>query len=181
MAKPMPNQQVLDVMVALFWAAEHPDYTNLTRYGRDPMPGGQSPAGVKATHMSGSTLMLWAAAEPRDAKPVGMDESMLTCMPGRTLRLAHLLLDAARPEQFVSWQLCAAPGVGWPTTGESPSAIRIAGRDGSIAYLRATAASGPRGGAAEPKTDPCPDYQIPQGVLECHHGQSAAPAEPLSV
>ncbi|WP_328344626.1 hypothetical protein [Micromonospora sp. NBC_00421] len=182
MAKPMPNRAVLDVVEALLRAAEHPDYTNITRYGRDSLPGGQSPAGVKAAHMSGSTSMLWAAEVPREATPVQADDDVLvTSMPGRMLRLMVRLLDAARPNGFTSWQLCAAPGVGWPASGESPSAIRIVGDDGSVAYLRATAASGPRGGAAEPKTDPCPDYRIPEGVVEWHHGRSAAPAVPVSV
>ncbi len=181
MAKPMPNAHALDVIEALFRAAEHPDYRDVVRYGRDDMPGGQSPAGVKATHMSGSTSMLWAAVEPRDARPVAADESMVTSMPGRTLLLAVRLLDAAQPAEFTSWQLSAAPGMGWPNHGESPSALRITGSDGSVAYLRATAASGPRGGAAEPKQDPCPDYQIPQEVVQWRHSQSAARAVPVSV
>lgn len=181
MPNPMRNNQLLDVIAGLLRAAQHPDYCNVARYGADQMPGGQSLAGVKATHLSGSTSMLWAALAPRDAVPVPADDSMLTSMPGRTLRLMMALLDAARPAEFTSWELCAAPGVGWPETGRSPSAIRIVGADGTVAYLRATAASGPGGGAAEPKTDPCPDYEIPQEVRQWRHSRSAAAAELASV
>ncbi|MEU0078437.1 hypothetical protein ABZY58_11120 [Micromonospora tulbaghiae] len=177
----MHNNRLLDVIGGLLRAAEHPDYTGITRYGADSMPGGQSPAGVKATHLSGSVSMLWAAAVPRDCEPVPADDSMLTSMPGRTLRLMTMLLDAAQPAEFTSWQLCAAPGVGWPETGRSPSAIRIEGSDGTVAYLRATAASGPGGGAAEPKEDPCPDYRIPPEVSQWRHSRSAATAELASV
>ncbi|MER7166801.1 hypothetical protein ABT336_12155 [Micromonospora sp. NPDC000207] len=180
MGKPMPNKQILPVMERLLRLAEHPDYTNVACYGADSMPGGQSPAGVKALALSGSTSLLWCAVVPADARPVSgeLAEEAMVCMPGRTLRLAHRLLDAARPDEFVSWELCAASGVGWPRHGESPSAIRVTGSDGSVAYLRATAASGPRGAAGEPKEDPCPDYQIPQGVLEWHHSRNAAVAVP---
>mgnify|MGYP007112205263 CR=1 FL=1 len=181
MAKPMPNKTVLDVVETLLAAANHPDYTKVSRYGADSMPGGQSPAGVKATHLSGSTSMLWAAPVPSGATPVEAGEGMVASMPGRTLRLAMALLDAAQPAAFTSWQLCAAPGVGWRETGRSPSGIRIVGADGTVAYLRATAASGPGGGAAEPKQDPCPDYTIPQEVKECRLSRSAASAVPVSV
>lgn len=181
MARPMPNAQVLDVIEALFHAAQHPDYTSVARYGRDSMPGGQSPAGVSATHLSGSRSML-SLFEPRPGTfAVAADDSMMTTMAGRTLYLTMRLLDAARPSEFTRWELHASPGVGWPDHGRSPSAILLTGVDGSIAYLRATAASGPRGGAAEPKQDPFPDYQIPQEVVQWHHSQSAARAVPVSV
>lgn len=181
MPSPMPNARLLDVIEGLMHAAAHPDYRDITRYGADSVPGGQSPAGVKATHLSGSMSMLWAAAVPLDANPVPADDTMLTSMPGRTLRLMMALLDAAQPAEFTSWHLAAAPGVGWPETGRSPSAIRIEGSDGTVAYLRATAASGPGGGAAEPKHDPCPDYEIPQEVRQWRHSRSAAVAELASV
>lgn len=183
MAKTMPNTTVLDVIEGLLQAAQHPDYTSVARYGRDSMPGGQSPAGVKATHMSGSTSLLWCAAPDRDARPVSPElaAEAMVCMPGRALNLLRRLLEAAEPEQFTSWEMCAAPGVGWPRHGESPSALRITGRDGSVAYIRATAASGPGGAAAEPKSDPCPDYEIPEGVRLWHHSRSAASAVPVSV
>ncbi|MFI6228713.1 hypothetical protein ACIBCR_15530 [Micromonospora echinospora] len=164
----MPNARVLDVIEALLRAADHPDYQQVARYGRDTLPGGQSPAGVKALHKSGSTSMLWCAAEPRDAHPVPADavDGMTGSMPARTLRLAHRLLDAARPPQFSRWELCAAPGVGWPESGKSPSALRITGSDGTVAYLRATAASGPGGGKAEPKEDPFPEWQVPDAIAD---------------
>lgn len=182
MPNPMPNNRLLDVIAELLRVADHPDYQDIVRYGADTMPGGQSPAGVKATHMSGSVSMLWAATVPADAAPAVVDDaSMVTSMPGRTLRLVMALLDAAQPAAFTSWQLSAAPGVGWPETGRSPSAIRIVGADGTVAYLRATAASGPGGGAAEPKQDPCPDYTIPQEVKEWRHSPNARRAEPVSV
>lgn len=166
MANPMPNQRILDVIEALLRAADHPDYQQITRYGRDTMPGGQSPAGVKAAHKSQSTSMLWAAVEPRDARPVDPAalDHMTGSMPGRALRLLYRLLDTARPPQFTRWELCAAPGVGWPETGVSPSGIRVTGSDGTVAYIRATAASGPGGGKAEPKEDPNPDWQVPETV-----------------
>ncbi|QKW17387.1 hypothetical protein HUT12_23650 [Verrucosispora sp. NA02020] len=179
----MPNAQVLDVVEGLLLAAQHPDYAGAVRYGKDSTPGGQSPAGVKAVALSGSTSLLWCAVPDRNAKPVSPElaAEAMVCMPGRALNLLRRLLDVARPEQFTSWELCGAPGVGWPRHGESPSAIRITGSDGSVAYVRATAASGPGGSAAEPKSDPCPDYQIPEGVRQWRHSRSAASAVPAPV
>lgn len=179
----MHTAHVLDIMESLIRTAAHPDATAVSRYGRDSQPGGQSPAGVKVTHHNGSASMLWAAVQPRDATPVPVPVQM-PC-PGQRypwmLMFAHRLLDAAQPGDFQSWELCAASGVGWPESGRSPSALRITGRDGSVAYLRATASSGPGGGAAEPDIDPYPDYQFPEGVSSWRHSRSAARAEPASV
>lgn len=168
----MQVTKALDIMEALFRAAEHPDITAIERYGQDAEPGGQSPPGIKITHQSGSTAMLWAAVPNRDAKPVPLGE-----MPPprwrfwRLLVLAHQLLDAAQPEQFSEWELCAAPGIGWVQDGQpTPSALRITCRDRSVLYLRATAASG---SAREPETDPYPDYRIPQGIQDAVRERTA--------
>lgn len=180
MVNPMPNARILDVIETLLRAADHPDYQKVTRYGRDDMPGGQSPSGVKALHLTGSTSMLWCAAEPRDVTVVPSEvvEQMVVHMPGRALRLLWRLLDASRPTVFSSWELCAAPGVGWPDTGKSPSAIRVTGSDGTVAYVRATAASGPGGAKAEPREDPCPDWTVPEAVRSCLHDPVAVSAVP---
>lgn len=175
----MQVSQALDVMEAILRAAEHPDVVEVARYGTDTQPGGQVPAGIKAVHQNGSYAMLWAAVPPRDARPVPLGE-----MPPPRLRaqrilvLAHQLLDVARPEPIAAWELCATPGVGdWDGGDPPPSALRLTCRDRSVIYLRATAASG---GAAEPETDPYPDYQIPQGVQSWHLSRSAPSAERVS-
>jgi hypothetical protein len=149
----------LDVIEGLLRAAEHPDITAVERYGRDPQPGGQSPAGVKVVHRSGSTGMLWAAVPPRDATAVPLPGEMPPprLRAARVLVFAHQLLDVARPEQFTGWELCRQPGVEVPVA----AALRITARDGSVIYLRGTSASG---SGAEPEQDPYPDYQIPEGV-----------------
>ncbi|MEV6798558.1 hypothetical protein AB0M91_09440 [Micromonospora rifamycinica] len=174
----MQVTQALDIMEALYQAAEHPDVTTIRRYGRDSEPGGQSPAGVRLWHQTGSSSMLWAAVPPRDAQPVPLGE-----MPPPRLRFwrllvfTHQLLDAAQPEPFERWELCATPGVGWTENGQpTPSALRITCRDRTVLYLRATAASGDR---REPETDPYPDYQIPQGVREWHLRVNAPSAGPM--
>jgi hypothetical protein len=171
--------QALDIMEALLQAAEHPDITAISRYGRDTQPGGQSPPGIKVVHGNRSYAMLWAALPHPDARPLPLGE-----MPpprlraGRIIVLAHQLLDAAQPDAFLKWELCATPGVGaWEDGNPPASALRITCRDGQVIYLRGTAASG---GAAEPETDPHPDYRIPQGVQSCRLSPSAPSAEPVS-
>ncbi|TDC42107.1 hypothetical protein [Micromonospora sp. KC213] len=171
----MQTSQALDVMEQLLLAAEHPDITAVERYGRDAQPGGQSPAGVKAVHRSGSAAMLWVAVPPRDATPVPLPAEPLPpkWRAARLLVLAHQLLDVARPDQFTKWELCRQAGVESPVA----AALRLTGRDGSVVYLRATAASG---SMAEPETDPHPDYRIPQGVQSWHLKVPAPSAEPVS-
>ncbi|MFG3709230.1 hypothetical protein ACGF7U_31490 [Micromonospora sp. NPDC047670] len=168
----MQVSQALDVMEALLRVAEHPDIVAVDRYGTDVQPGGQSPAGVKALHRSGSAALLWAAVPPRDATPVPLPSEPLPprWRAARILVLAHQLLDVARPDQFAKWELCRQAGVESPVA----AALRITAADGSVVYLRATSASG---SAAEPETDPHPDYQIPQGVRSWHQAVSAPSAE----
>lgn len=171
----MQVSQALDVVEALLRAAEHPDVTAVERYGRDVQHGGQSPAGVKVVHRSGSAGMLWAAVPPRDAVAVPLPGEMPPprLRAARVLVFVHQLLDAARPEQFTSWELCRQPGVEVPVA----AALRITARDGSVIYLRGTSASG---AGAEPEQDQHPDYQIPQGVQSWHLKVSAPSAEPAS-
>ncbi|WP_038842415.1 hypothetical protein [Salinispora arenicola] len=170
----MQVSQALDVMEAILRAAEHPDIVEVTRYGADTQPGGQSPPGIKVRHQSGTAAMLWAGASPRDATPVPLPTGPLPPRQraARILVLTQQLLDVARPEVFASWELCRQPGVEVPVA----AAVRITARDGSTIYLRGTAASGD----TEPETDPYPDYQIPQGVQSWHR-LNAQPAEPASV
>ncbi|WP_431904109.1 hypothetical protein [Micromonospora carbonacea] len=171
----MQVSQALDIMEALFRAAEHPDITAVERYGRDDQPGGQSPPGVKVVHRSGSTGMLWAAVPPRDAAAVPPPDEMPPprLRAARVLVFAHRLLDAARPEQFAGWELCRQPGVEVPVA----AALRITAHDKSVIYLRGTSASG---AGAEPAQDPHPDYLIPEGVQSWHLRVSAPSAEPAS-
>lgn len=167
----MQLSQALDVLEALFRAAEHPDVTDITRYGRDPQPGGQSPSGVRVWYRSGSSSMLWGAVAPRDATPVPLPGEMPPprLRGARGLVLAHQLLDFARPEQFAGWELCRQPGIEVPVA----AGIRITARDKSVIYLRGTSACGQ---GAEPDQEPYPDYQIPEGVREWHLRASAASA-----
>ncbi|QOC89890.1 hypothetical protein [Micromonospora craniellae] len=170
----MQVSQALDMIEALLRAAEHPDITAVQRYGRDAQPGGQSPAGVKALHRSGSAAMLWAAVPPRDATPVPLPSDPLPprWRAARILVLAHQLLDVARPDQLAQWELCRQAGV------ESPiaAALRLNARDGSVVYLRGTSAGGT---SREPETDPFPDWQIPEGVREWHLRVNAPSAGPV--
>ena len=172
----MHTSATLDVIESLLNAAAHPDVTAVERYGNASTPGGQSPAGVKITHRSGSEAMLWAAAVPRNAEPVPTPTEPLPMKwrAARLLVLTHQLLDAARPDEFTRWELCRQPGVESPVA----AALRVICRDGSVAYLRATAASGPTG---EPEHDLYQDYRVPQGVHEWRHSLSVRRAEPVSV
>lgn len=161
----MQVSEVLDVLENLLRAVEHPDITAVTRYGSDNQPGGQSPSGIKVTHQTGSTVMIWAAIEPKDAKPAPLGEMPPPRLRAyRMLTLTHQILDVARPEKFRSWEACASSGVGLvadgPAPGRTASALRIRCTDGTSAYLRFTAASGPGGSAGEPETDPYPDFAI---------------------
>lgn len=159
----MHLSQALDVLEALHRAADHPDVTDITRYGNDAQPGGQSPSGIRIGYRSGSSAMLWGAVPPRDATPVPLPSEMPPpkLRAARGLMFAHMLLDFAHPEQFTGWELCRQSGVEVPVA----AALRITARDGSVIYLRGTSASGQ---GAEPEQDPYPDYQLPSGVREWH-------------
>ncbi|MDG4797384.1 hypothetical protein [Micromonospora sp. WMMD1082] len=171
----MQVSQALDLIETLLRAAEHPDIVSVARYGRDNQPGGQSPAGVKAVHQSGTAAMLWAAEAPRDATPVPLPTEPIPpkWRAARILVLAHQLLDVARPDQLLRWELCGQAGADVPVA----AALRLTARDGSMIYLRGTAASG---GSVEPETDRHPDYQIPPGVRSCLQAASAPSAERVS-
>lgn len=167
----METRQALDVIEALLLGSEHPDIVEVSRYGRDAKPGGQSPSGVKTLHQTGSSAMLWGAVEPRDATAVPLVEQMPPprWRAARLLVFVHQLLDAAQPSEFRRWELCQSSGVVSPVA----SAIRIAVADGSTVYLRATAASGATG---EPEEDPFQDYRIPEGVRQWHRKASVLTA-----
>ncbi|SCL16081.1 hypothetical protein GA0074694_1484 [Micromonospora inyonensis] len=155
----MQVTEVLDALAALYGACDHPDVVEVSRYGRDTKPGGQSPPGVKVTYRSGSSAMLSATVEPRPApEPVPLPAEMPppTQRAVRMLVFTTQLLDHARPPVFRSWETCDLAGV-WL----SPSALRINCADGSTVYLHVTVASG---ASREPETDPHPDYRFPEGV-----------------
>ncbi|MBO4207750.1 hypothetical protein [Micromonospora echinofusca] len=155
----MQVTEVLDAIAALVRASEHPDVTEVTRYGSDTRAGGQSPPGVKVTYRSGSSALLWAAEEPRPAPaqaPLPAELPPPTQRAARMLVFTAQLLDYARPPIFTGWEACGYPGVHL-----SPSALRITCADGTSVYLRVTVASGP---SREPEVDPDPDYRFPEGV-----------------
>ncbi|SCL43136.1 hypothetical protein GA0074692_6779 [Micromonospora pallida] len=162
----MQLSQALDVIEALHRAAEHPDVTDITRYGRDTAPGGQSPAGVRIWYRSGSSTMLWGEVPHREAAPVPLPGEMPPpkLRAARGLMFAHHLLDFAQPDVFKSWELCSQPGTVVPVA----AALRITARDGDVIYLRGTSACGPGGAGGEPEEDQYPDYHIPEGVREWH-------------
>jgi hypothetical protein len=151
--------EVLDVFEGLFAAAQHPDIVSVGRYGSDMQPGGQSPAGVKVKHLSGSEAYLWGAVVRNDAVPAPVPEAL----PAPRLRapriaiLAAKLLDVARPAQFKAWRLVAFPDLG-PEPGVTSLGVEVVCADGTKMLLRATAGSGPAG---DPADEPAPDYRIP--------------------
>jgi hypothetical protein len=158
----MQVSDVLNVFEGLFRASEHPDITDVSRYGTDTAPGGTSPAGVKVTYRSGSAGLLWAAVAPKPAPAPAPLPAELPAPVHRVERLimfAVQLLDFARPPAFTSWEACGFPGVHL-----SPCALRVSCQDGSTVYLRVTATSGPGGSSGEPSEDRYSDYRIPAGV-----------------
>ncbi|HEX8346745.1 MAG TPA: hypothetical protein VF657_18675 [Actinoplanes sp.] len=172
----MQLAQILDVFEGLFLASDHPDIVKVERYGKDVSPGGNSPAGVRVKHGTGSEAYLWGAVHP-GAKPIPIPD-VLPAPRYRAPRIAILavqLLDAARPSEFRTWQLVAFSDLGHER-GVTPMGVNVVCNDGTAMLLRATAGSGPAGDPAE---DPCPDYRIPEVVKEWHlrvNAQSAAPA-----
>ncbi|OZV75217.1 hypothetical protein CA850_29020 [Micromonospora echinospora] len=168
----MQTTAALDVIEALLTASAHPDFTGVSRYGTDATPGGNSPAGVKVTHRSGSATLVWATA----AKPSADTVPLPATMPPPTQRVQRMvsfavqLLDTARPAAFTSWEACNYPGV-----HISPAGLRITAADGTKVYLRVTNASG---AGKEPAEDPHPDYQFPEGVRSWPQAAGAASAVP---
>ncbi|WDZ86498.1 hypothetical protein [Micromonospora cathayae] len=166
----MQISAALDVIEALLRASAHPDFPNVTRYGTDTAPGGNSPPGVKVTHRSGSSTLIWVTAAKPDAATVALPAEMPP-PPQRVQRMvmfAVQLFDFARPDAFTSWEPCIYPGV-----HISPAGLRITASDGTKIHLRVTNAAG---AAKEPEQDPHPDYQFPDGVRSWPQEASAASA-----
>jgi hypothetical protein len=160
----MQLAQVLDVFEGMLVASEHPDIASVGRYGRDLVPGGQSPAGVKVQHQSGSWTYLFGAIHPGEI-PVPIPD----VLPRPKLRAPRMaifaaqLLDVARPDVFRSWQLVAFQDLGHER-GVTPLGISLVCSDGTKMLLRATAGSGP----TDPEDEPAPEYRIPEGVQQWH-------------
>ncbi|MGC4771207.1 hypothetical protein ACLQ25_19825 [Micromonospora sp. DT44] len=169
----MRVKDVVDAMELLYRAADHPEVVEVSRFGRDTEPGGQSPPGVKLLFRSGTSALLAASVPPRpapEAVPLTAELPSPSPRVTRTLALTMRLLDYARPPVFKSWETCAYPGVHL-----KPSAVRINCTDGDVVYLRVTVASGP---SRDPEADLYPEYEIPEGVRAWPPGVSAAPAVP---
>ncbi|GGN05403.1 hypothetical protein FHR83_001401 [Actinoplanes campanulatus] len=159
----MQLAQVLDVIEALFRAAAHPEIEAVERFGAGTAPGGPSPAGVRIRYGDGALAYLWGAIWPQETDlpvpdvlppPAGR-------RPDRVAVLAVMLLDAARPAAFRSWQLVALADLGpGGERGKAPRGVRIVCADGTSLLLRATAAGGPD---RAPSQEPYPDYRIPSG------------------
>jgi hypothetical protein len=160
---------VLDVVEKLHNVAEHPDIEQVSRYGRDLKPGGQSPAGVCLRYQSGSEVYIWASAD-RNPAAVVLPEPVAS----RRLRIPHAirllvqLLDTARPELFTAWRTVGFPDLDMPQA----CALELKGRDGSSFILRFTAGSAP----TDPDDDPAPGYLIPEAVKTCLQGVNVGPA-----
>lgn len=169
----MKPAAVLDVFEQLLTAAAHPDIVDVSRYGKDVEPGGQSPAGVCVKHQSGSEAYLWVAAARPEPTPCPIEGGVPApkFRAHRLLRLVLDLLDVAKPDVFTGWAPCAFPGV-YP---DAAAGLRVAHRDGGVTFLRVTAGAGPAG---DPTEEPFPDYTIPEGVKEWHLKASAVSATP---
>jgi hypothetical protein len=183
----MGTTPILDLVERLLRAARHPDITDIRRYGPGHGPWGPTAekskvkaiTGVKVTHQSTSTAMLWEAVDP-DAVPVSAPP-----MPPPARRAIRLplfvarLLDVAQPTQLRSWQLAASPHVGLEAErGVVPYGLMLVGVDGSRTLLMCSA-TGPTVGR-EPTEEPFPDYTIPEEVKTCLQEADAASAAPAS-
>ncbi|HWS35543.1 MAG TPA: hypothetical protein VN408_22735 [Actinoplanes sp.] len=152
--------RVLDVIEALIRASAHPEIEAVERYGTDTAPGGPSPAGIRVRYADGALAYLWGAIwtgetdlplPDRLPPPAGR-------RPDRLAVLTAMLLDAARPADFRSWQLVALENLGRDgERGKSPRGLRIVGTDGTSLLLRTTAAGGPQ---RAPEEDPWPDWRV---------------------
>jgi hypothetical protein len=153
--------QVLDVVGTLLRNCGHPEIEAVERFGADAAPGGPSPAGLRIRYVNGALAYLWGAIWPHETDLPAPDRlpAPRGNRPDRAVVLAVLLLDAARPPEFRSWQLVALPDLG-PTgqRGKVPRGLRIVAADGTSLLLRATAAGGPE---RDPENEPHPDWRIP--------------------
>lgn len=161
----MHLDEALTALGKILVAAEHPDFVEVYRYGRDEGPGGQSPPGIGVRHQSGAVSMIWAS-EP-SLREVPRPESM----PGLKFRAPRMilillgLLDAAQPNVFTSWVPVDFKGVHM-----SPAGLLIRGHDETPIWLRVTAGSAP---IPEHEDEPFPDWSVPAGISQW---QSAEPA-----
>ncbi|MEV4282345.1 hypothetical protein [Actinoplanes xinjiangensis] len=153
--------RVLDVIGTLLRDCGHPEIEAVERFGTDATPGGPSPAGLRIRYVNGALAYLWGAIWPGETELPAPDRlpPPRGNRPDRAVALAVLLLDAARPPEFRSWQLVALPDLG-PTgqRGKVPRGLRIVGADGTSLLLRATAAGGPE---REPEDEPFPGWRVP--------------------
>jgi hypothetical protein len=152
--------EVLDVLAALFRAADHPDIAEVSTFARGPEPARNGLA-VK-DKWSGTTFL--SGADWKGETPVEMPAVLPPPKKGvqRIATLAVMLLDMARPAQMEAWRLVALPDLG-PTDarGATPSGVSIACADGTRVLLRAT-----QGGSQlpTPDDDPNPGWQVPAGL-----------------
>jgi hypothetical protein len=158
---PLHLTQVLDVLETLLVASGHPEIEAVERFGSDAAPGGPSPAGVRIRYVSGALAYLWGAVWPSETDLPTPDRlpPPRGNRPDRAVVLAAMLLDAARPPEFRSWQPVALANLG-PTEqrGKVPRGLRIVAADGTSLLLRATAAGGPD---RDPSDEPYPDWRVP--------------------
>ena len=164
----MTTSKTLDVIEKLLVAANHPDITDIRRYGPGLGPWGPSDekspvkgvTGLRVTHQSSSTASLWEAIWPGE-QPVEAPDVLPAPRQNRAPRLAILvarLLDKARPAEFKAWRLVSLPGLGVPEEG-LPFGLSIVHADGTRMLLRASATGATAG--TDVAEDPFPDYVVP--------------------
>ncbi|MFC4064448.1 hypothetical protein [Actinoplanes subglobosus] len=155
--------QVLDVIDRLLRDCGHPEIEAVERFGTDAAPGGPSPAGLRIRYVNGALAYLWGAIWPGETDLPVPDRlpPPRGNRPDRAVVLAVLLLDAAGPPEFRSWQLVALPDLG-PTgqRGKVARGLRIVAADGTSLLLRATAAGGPDRDSA---VEPYPEWRVSAG------------------
>ncbi|MEU4161406.1 hypothetical protein [Actinoplanes sp. NPDC026670] len=160
----MHLSQVLDVIGRLLRNAAHPEIEAVERFGTDSAPGGPSPAGLRIRYVNGALAYLWGAIWPGETDLPAPDRlpPPRGNRPDRAAVLVALLLEAARPAEFRSWQLVALPDLG-PTgqRGKVPRGLRIVAADGTSLLLRATAAGGPD---RDPPDEPFPEWTVPAQI-----------------
>jgi hypothetical protein len=154
----MQLARVLDVVEGLLRASGHPDIVEIRRYGSEP-----SITGVRVRYQATSTASLFGATWP-GAQPLAVPEKLPAPKQRRAPRIAIFavwLLEAARPQEFRSWQLVALPGLGSEKEpGPFPAGVSLECADGSTTLLRASATGATVG--SEPDEEPFPDYVIPE-------------------
>lgn len=167
----------LDVIQALLLAARHPGIAAVEPYGT----GVGGIEGVRVRFVWGNDH-LWAYLAGNDVGPDGRPidrkpapKPFLPSVPWApvpdpkaesgsrekwlvadyVLHLLHSLLDAARPEQFTSWNPVGLDRVG---LGHGPSGLAITTAGGARLVLRVMIGSGAN---RDPDDNPWPDYRIP--------------------